>query len=283
MSSNKNVRLGFIGGGNMAKAIIEGLLKTGIFRPEQLYISYPSCNQARKFQLPNETQSNELVVENCDVIIFCVKPQILDHVVESVRHLFNYDRHLFVSICAGIDLDRLKRIVSGGNEIQESKVRIARCTLNTAAIIGRTSAVFSQNGNLTDADKEIVTSLLNSVGTCNGEIKDSEMDAAMAVCACGIAYMYMMVDAMADAGVKMGLSRDLALKLSMQTMNGGSELMRHNFKTKHPMQLKDEVCSPGGTTIAGVHELERNGFRNSIICALEAATNRAKQLNNPKS
>ena len=104
------------------------------------------------------------------------------------------------------------------------------------------------------------------------------MDAAMAVCACGIAYVYTMAEAMADGGVKMGLTRNMASQLTMQTIKGAGELMQKEFGVKHPMQLKDEVCSPGGTTIHGLHELERNGFRNSVICALEAATNRAKQF-----
>jgi pyrroline-5-carboxylate reductase len=87
-----------------------------------------------------------------------------------------------------------------------------------------------------------------------------------------------MVEAMSDGGVKMGLTRDMAQKLSMQTMKGASELMLNQLGKKHPMQLKDEVCSPGGTTIQGIHELEKHGFRNAVICALEAATNRAKQF-----
>ena len=94
----------------------------------------------------------------------------------------------------------------------------------------------------------------------------------------GIAYVYTMADAMADGGVKMGLTRSMASMLAMQTIKGAGELMQKEFGVKHPMQLKDEVCSPGGTTIHGLHELERNGFRNSVICALEAATNRAKQF-----
>ena len=150
--------------------------------------------------------------------------------------------------------------------------------LNTAASIGSSCSVFSQNGLLSAEDKTVVEQLLSATGPCMGEIKDSNVDAAMAVCSCGIAYMYMMCDAMADGGVKMGLTRDMALRLSMQTMKGAGELMQKEYGHKHPMQLKDEVCSPGGTTIQGVHELERNGFRNAVICAVESATNRAKQF-----
>ncbi|RNA26965.1 pyrroline-5-carboxylate reductase 2-like, partial [Brachionus plicatilis] len=197
------------------------------------------------------------------------------NVCSQINHLIS-ENHLILSICAGITIKKLISLVSL-NKNDES-LRISRCMLNTAALVGSSCSVFSQNGALKDSDKNLITKILSSIGICIGEIKDSDMDAAMSICACSIAYMYMMVDSMADGGVKMGLSREVALKLSMQTMKGASEIMISQHGIKHPMQLKDEVCSPGGTTIQGLHELERNGFRNSVICAIESATNRAKQF-----
>ncbi|CAF0860646.1 unnamed protein product [Brachionus calyciflorus] len=274
-------RIGFIGAGNMAKAIIEGILKANLFKPSQIYISHPSAEKNKKYthlNIKNELVSNEKIVENSDIIILCVKPQILKYVCTGIKHLIDPKKHLILSICAGVSLEKLNKLLAVG-ENGNDFLRLGRCMLNTAALIGSSCSVFSQNGKLTDSDKTLVNSLLSSIGLCVGEIKDSDMDAAMAVCACGIAYMYMMTDAMADGGVKMGLSRETALKLSMQTMKGASELMLSQFGVKHPMQLKDEVCSPGGTTIQGVHELEKNGFRNSVICAVEAAAIKAKQFN----
>lgn len=107
------------------------------------------------------------------------------------------------------------------------------------------SSNYSQNGNLSIEDKQFIEDLLSGSGLCAGEIKDQDMAASMALSGCALAYMYMMVDALADGGVKMGLTREMALKLSMQTMKGASQVMLENFKKKHPAQLKDEVCSPG--------------------------------------
>lgn len=274
----KNMRIGFIGAGNMTKAIVEGILKADLCSPANIYISHPSAKESKKFaylNIQNEFETNETVVENSDIIFLCVKPQVLEYVCSKIKHLINKN-HLILSICAGITLNKLNSFLF--HEKNDYPIRIARCMLNTAALVGSSCSVYSQNGVLNEMDKSLVNSLLSSIGVCIGEIKDSEMDASMSICACGIAYMYMMVDAMADGGVKMGLSRETALKLSMQTMKGASEIMISQLGKKHPMQLKDEVCSPGGTTIQGVHELERNGFRNSVICAVESATNRAKQF-----
>jgi pyrroline-5-carboxylate reductase len=136
----------------------------------------------------------------------------------------------------------------------------------------------SQNGRLTSQDKLLVDSFLSATGVNIGEVKDSSMNAVMAISGSSIAYMYIMIDAIADGGVKQGLTRQMALRLGMQTMQSASQLMIDQFGIKHPIQLKDEVCSPGGSTIHGLHELERNGFRNSIICAIEGVVNRNKQF-----
>jgi pyrroline-5-carboxylate reductase len=276
-----SLRLGFIGAGNMATAIIEGIIKSNLCKPSQINCSHPSASKLKKYaslNVENESADNNSVVKNSDIIILCVKPQLLEKVCQQLRESIDLERHFIISICAGVKLDKLTRFLLGESAQSSTKLRLARCTLNTAALIGSSCAAYSQNGNLTEADKTLISTLLSSVGLCMGEIKDTDVDAAMAVSSSGIAYMYMMADAMADGGVKMGLSRDMALRLSMQTMKGAAELMLKQHGIKHPMQLKDEVCSPGGMTIQGVHDLEKNGFRNAVICAVEGATNRAKTL-----
>lgn len=239
---DSNIKLGFIGAGNMARAIIEGLLKANVCQPSQISVSHPSASKQKTYQalnIVNETDSNEFVIRNSDVLLICVKPQILGYVSESISSLIDPGRHLIISVCAGITLQKL------GNLFPNPELKISRCTLNTAALVGSSCSVFSQNGKLAENHKQLVNKILSSVGPCMGEVKDTDMDAAMAVCACGIAYMYVMAEAMADGGVKMGLTRDLALKLSIQTMKGAGELMQAQHGKKHPMQLKDEVCSPG--------------------------------------
>ena len=171
---DKNLKFGFIGAGNMARAIIEGLLKSNAVTPEQLFISHPSAAKAKAYKhlnILNEVDSNQLVVENCDVIVLCVKPQIFEFVCKPLVKLVDPKKHLIVSIAAGINMKKLENIFDA------EMLRISRCTLNTAALIGASCSVFSQNGNLRESDKHLVNKLLSSVGPCMGEIKDCDMDA----------------------------------------------------------------------------------------------------------
>jgi pyrroline-5-carboxylate reductase len=197
-------RVGFIGGGNMARALIGGLLKANTCQPRDLHVAHPSANERKQFAHllgDNEHADNELVVRGCDVIVLCVKPQVLEKVCKHIRGFIEPSRHLIVSVCAGISLAKLSTYLSMASATSgemsinacDSKLRIVRCTLNTAALIGHSCSVYSQNGSLYASDKQLVEELLSSVGVCMGELSDSDMDAAMAACACGIAYMYMMV------------------------------------------------------------------------------------------
>lgn len=277
--TDSSVKIGFIGAGNMGGAIIKGLLNDN-FPVSNIYISHPSANKMKRYEslnIINESADNEVVLKNADIIFICVKPQIIEKVCSKIVDLIDSKRHIIMSVAAGVTLEKLKKILTNATD-SNSELRIVRCMLNTAALIGSSCSVYSQSGNLYDKDKLLVDKLLSSAGPCMGEIKDTEMDAAMAVLSCGIAYHFMMTDAMADGGVKMGLTRDLSLRLAMQTMKGASELMQKQHGIKHPMQMKDEVCSPGGTTIEGVHELEKHNFRNAIISTVEAACNKAKKF-----
>lgn len=180
-------KIGFIGAGNMATAIIEGILKENPSLASNIYVSHPSAAKTKKYshlKIASESTDNQYVVKTCDIIILCVKPQILEGVCSLLRDSLNAEQHLIISICAGIDLKKLNSFLS-------SNLRISRCTLNIAALISSSCSVYSQNGNLIEQDKMLINQLLSSVGPCYGEVKDSDMDAAMAVCGCGIAYMFM--------------------------------------------------------------------------------------------
>ena len=182
MENNK--QFGFIGAGNMATAIIEGMVKSNLFLSSNIHVSHPSAIKSKKYShlnLASEIADNEHIVKTCDVIILCIKPQILNYVCEKFKDLLNPDKHLIVSICAGIDLNKLNGILNNNKE--GSNMKIARCTVNTAALIGSSCSVFSQM-NLNEHDKSIVSKLLSSVGPCYGECKDSDQDAAMAVSSC---------------------------------------------------------------------------------------------------
>lgn len=265
-------KIGFIGAGNMAGAIINTLLKEN-YPSENIYISHPSADKNKKYNsVKNESTDNKYVITNSDIIYLCVKPQIVEKVCSEISHLLDPQRHIILSVVAGVTLNKLERILAS------NKLRIVRFMVNTAALIGSSCSVYSQNGYLTEEDKLLVNNLMEKTGPFMGEVKDSLMDASAAVLSSGIAYHFMMTDAMADGGVKMGLPRDLSLRLAMQTMKGAAELMQKQYGVKHPMQMKDEVCSPGGITIEGVHELEKHNFRNAVICAVEGACNKAKKF-----
>jgi pyrroline-5-carboxylate reductase len=176
-----DLKIGFIGGGNMARAIIEGVLHSNLVEPSQIYISHPSAVHRKKFSylnIENEYENNEVVLENCQVILLCVKPQMIERVCTQLIDRFDLERHFFVSIVAGVTLEKQTRLILGSKSNESellSKVRIARGMLNTAALIGQSCSIFSQNGNLNEQDKRILNSLFESVGACFGEIKDSEM------------------------------------------------------------------------------------------------------------
>jgi pyrroline-5-carboxylate reductase len=281
MGIGKYERIGLIGGGNMAQAIVAGILKAKLFEPACIYISHPSSSLANNVDLNkgiNLTDSNLDVVDKCNLLVLCVKPQVLDYVSKELRPFIDPGRHLLVSICAGISLQRLQTLFDKSDTTADGLLRIIRCTLNTASIVGESCSVFSGTNNLDKSDLDLISNLLSSVGMCLGFIKESNIDAAMSISASGIAYMYLMCDAMADGGVKMGLSKALSLKMAIQTMTGAAKLL-YAYPDKHPQQLKDEVCSPGGMTICGVHELEKHGFKHALMSAIEVATKRAKELN----
>jgi len=267
------IRLGFIGAGNMTRAIIEGLVTSGRYSADQIMVSHPSAASHRPFAHFNihETVSNVEIVQSCSVLVLCIKPQIVDKVCKEIGPLLDAKRHLVLSILAGVSLAKLSALF-GGDEM-----RLIRCTLNTAATIGCSCSVFSRTLEVADGDCDLVKGVLSAVGECLGEVKDTEMDAATSVCASSIAYMYMMCDAIADGGVKMGLSKAMALRMAAQTMLGAARLLQTSGS--NPNVLKDAVCSPGGITIQGVHELEKAQFRSGLMSAVEAAVVRSRQFN----
>lgn len=192
MTTETSKKIGFIGAGNMGGAIINGLINSN-FPKENIYISHPSAAKCKKYShlnITNESPANELVVSNCDVIFLCVKPQIIEKVCKSIAHLIDPEKHIIMSVAAGVTLAKLENLLSITKE--KSKLRVVRCMLNTAALIGSSCSVYSENGFLTEEDKTLVSMLLTSTGPCMGEIKDTDMDAAMAVLSCGIAYHFMM-------------------------------------------------------------------------------------------
>jgi pyrroline-5-carboxylate reductase len=263
-------RWGFIGAGRMATALIRGLLRAGTARPEAICASDPL--EPARTALAAETGvtvvvSNEAVAGRSDVLVLAVKPQSMAEVLEGLRPLVTPD-HLVVSIAAGVSLATIAGALGPGR-------RLARVMPNTPALIGAGAAGFCLGPGARPSDEALVVSCLTAVGRAY-RVPESLLDAVTGLSGSGPAFVYVVIEALSDGGVRVGLPRDVATALAAQTVLGAAQMVLETGS--HPGVLKDQVTSPGGTTIAGLHALERGGLRAALIDAVEAATLRSAQL-----
>lgn len=264
-----NKSLGFIGGGKMATALIKGVLRAGLFQPDQIWASdvLPAALEALK----NETgvhvnPSNAEVARNVDVAVLAVKPNHIKEVLDEINEPFK--GHLLISIAAGVTL---KTITASLN----SATRVIRVMPNTPCLVGASASAYALSSNATDADAEIAQQIFGAVGVAY-RVDEKLLDAVTGLSGSGPAYIYLVIEALSDGGVAMGLPRDIATKLAAQTVLGAGKMVIETGM--HPGQLKDMVTSPGGTTIEGIHELERAGIRNALISAVRAAADKSRLL-----
>ncbi|XP_048226146.1 pyrroline-5-carboxylate reductase [Ricinus communis] len=261
-------RIGFIGAGKMAESIAKGVVEAGVLPPSRISTSHSNPKRCSAFQsfgvkvLPR----NQDVVEDSDVVIFSVKPQVVKDVVLQLRPVLT-KRKLLVSIAAGIKLKDLQEW-AGHN-------RFIRVMPNTPAAVGEAATVMSLGGAATEDDGELIAKLFGSVGKI-WKADEKLFDAVTGLSGSGPAYVYLAIEALADGGVAAGLPRELALRLASQTVLGAASMATKTGK--HPGELKDDVTSPGGTTIAGIHELEKGGFRGVLMNAVVAAAKRSREL-----
>jgi len=263
-------RLGFLGAGQMAEALIRGLIQSGAYEPARIVAS--DVAPARLECLASElriktTANNSEVVTSSDIIILAVKPNTVADVLSEITQLVT-PKHLVVSIAAGITLSKLEGLLS-------DSARVIRVMPNTPCLVGEMAAGYALGRNATAEDSERVESILSACGRsfC---LEEKLLDAVTGLSGSGPAYIYLLIEAMADGGVRCGLPRPVALELAAQTVLGSAKMVLETGL--HPGELKDRVASPGGTTIAGIHELERSGFRAAMMNAVEAATKRSKAL-----
>lgn len=262
-------RLGFIGAGNMAAALINGLLDKGAAQPSELRAS--DRRQEHLDALGSRfgigTGSNLDVAKNSDVIVLAVKPQVMDKVLRELAPVLTHDQ-LVISIAAGVPLEAIEKRL-------RPPARVVRAMPNTPALVGAGATALSPGAHATAEDLDVARKLFDAVGM--SVVLDEELlDAVTGLSGSGPAYVFLIIEALADAGVKVGLSRDHALKLAAQTLYGASKLLIETGD--HPGVLKDRVTSPGGTSIAGLHTLEEGGLRTTLMNAVEAATRRSQQL-----
>jgi pyrroline-5-carboxylate reductase len=262
-------RIAFIGAGQMAEALIGGLLKAGLCPPDHLMASDPVPARREviehRFGVPT-TSDNRTVCDGADVIVLAVKPQALGHAAAAIAP--GVAGKLIISIAAGVPLRRLA-------ELLPSSVRLVRVMPNAPALIGDGMSAVSLGPGVTEHDTRLVRMLFEAVGRVV-VVDEAHMDAVTGLSGSGPAYAFACLEAMADGGVHMGLPRGVAEVLAAQTLVGAARMVLGTGE--HPGRLKDRVASPGGTTIAGLHALERGGLRAALIAAVDAATRRSREL-----
>lgn len=262
--------IGFLGAGQMATALANGWRSAGLLDAAKAVASDPYPAAREKFTATigvRTVPSNAEVVRACEVVFLAVKPQTMAAVLADVRsHLT--PNHLVVSIAAGFTLTQLADAL-GAN------TRLVRVMPNTPALVGACAAGFAAGAAAKPEDAELVGKLFNAVGTAFA-VPEHQLDAVTGLSGSGPAFVYVLIEALADGGVRVGLPREAALKLAAQTVFGAAKMVLDTGT--HPAALKDAVASPGGTTIAGLHALERAAFRAAAMDAVEAAAKKATEL-----
>lgn len=264
------MKIGFIGLGNMAKAMIGGMLAKGIAQPEELTGSAKTekTRKAAEEKYGIETLAdNGAVAEVSDILILAVKPQMFDTVIPQIRDRIRKDT-LIVSIAAGRTIAQIEEALGGS-------FKVVRCMPNTPAMVGAGCSGVCRNEKVTEEEMAKCMELLGSFGLAE-EVPEKLMDAVVGISGSSPAFVFLFLEALADGGVKAGMPREQAYRFAAQTVMGSAKLMLETGK--HPGELKDMVCSPGGTTIEGVQTLEDMGLRSAVMSAVEACVEKSRNM-----
>ena len=265
------IKIGLIGAGRMATALGRGFVGAKLIPPSALTASDP--HEATRAAFEREVPGARVLAENglefsgCEVVILAVKPQQMKTALTQVREAVRSDA-LVVSIAAGVTLTKLAEGFSAGQ-------RIIRVMPNTPCLIGRGASAYSLGPTATAEDGRLVAQLLSAVGIAQ-EVPETQLDAVTGLSGSGPAYVYTMIEFLAEGGVEAGLPAELAATLAAHTVAGAAEMVLATGET--PAVLRDRVTSPGGTTLAGLKALEENGFRSAVLAAVRAGTLRSAEL-----
>lgn len=257
--------VGIIGCGKMGQALTEGAIRAGILSPQTLFLYDPiaeAVNSLSEKSGGTACSSLSELCSQCDTLLICVKPAQVTEVLSSLS-----SPALVLSIAAGITIKQM--------ESASSAARIIRVMPNTPALVGTGAAAYALGSGVTSEDETFTKNLLESVGIAE-RVSESLMDAITGLSGSGPAYVYTMIEALADGGLLEGLPREQALRLATQTVLGGAQMVAETGLL--PAELRDRVTSPGGTTIAGLAALEEGNFRSTVIKAISRATSRSKEL-----
>jgi len=268
MSLGKTIA--FLGAGNMAEALMKGLLRAHVALPSEII-----CTDKRGERGPELThkygvrfeKENLAAVRAASIVVLSVKPQAMNKLLEEIKPGLDESK-LVISIAAGVPIEAIERKVGHG-------VRIIRTMPNTPALVGAGATALAPGEHATEADLAQAKALFEAVGMAV-VVEEPLLDAVTGLSGSGPAYIFLIIEALADGGVKAGLARDQAQELAAQTVLGSAKLLIETGE--HPGRLKDQVTSPGGTAIAGLHTLEAGGLRTTLMDAVESASNRSREL-----
>ncbi len=265
-----NLRIGFLGAGKMATALAKGFVRAGVVGPQELLASDPSEAARHAFSRDigaSATARSAEVIEFAPNVVLAVKPDQVGSVIGEIRPQFTPE-HLLISIAAGV------RIVALENELGAG-ARVVRVMPNTPSLVGAGASAFALGHNSRPEDAQLAHRLFSTVGMVY-QVKEALLDAVTGLSGSGPAYAFLMIEALSDGGVAEGLPREMATRLAAQTLLGAARMVLETGL--HPGALKDMVTSPGGTTIEGLHALERARVRAALINAVRAATDKARRL-----
>lgn len=265
-----NKKIGVIGCGTMAQIMVKGILNGGTVKPEEVLGSAPSEATRTKAETEcgiSTTPDNGEVAKAADLLMLGCKPYQIEQVIGGVRDLVN-ENQLIVSIAAGVTLESLARFFG------RDDLKLVRLNPNTPCLVEEGVMVLCGNDNVTEEDMAYLFDLLKPLGYVT-ELAEDKLNASAAVSGCAPAYVYMFIEAMADAAVAYGIPRKTAYELVAQTVKGSGKMVQETGL--QPGVLKDQVCSPSGTTIAGVRELEKNGFRGTVFAAIDGVMKRSAE------
>jgi pyrroline-5-carboxylate reductase len=262
-------KIAFLGAGAMGTALLRGLIKAGVYQPADIGIYDVDAPRVLALSQELGVTAHENVSDFAayDAILLAVKPQIVESALAPLGRLLT-PNHTLISIAAGVSLSQLEACF-------DAAVPCVRVMPNTPCLIGQAASAIALGQHAGDDARVLAHRVFDVVGLAL-DVPETQLDAVTGLSGSGPAYVYIFIEALSDAGVKMGLPRDTATRLAAQTVLGSAQMVLET--DTHPGALKDMVTSPGGTTIAGVHALENRAFRATIIDAVEAATKRSKEL-----
>lgn len=262
--------VGIIGGGNMGEALMAGITQSGLLVAKEVLFFEPRPDRREFLQQKFDVvpmKDNRQLIKQARTLILAVKPQSVPEVMAEIAPLAIPD-HLLISICAGVSLDYLQSFFS-------FPMRMVRAMPNTPALIQKGATALAPSPMAKAEDLSAAEKIFQAVGI-TVVVKESQMDAVTGLSGSGPAYIFAVIEALAAGGVKEGLAQDIALALTTQTVLGAAHLIQATGK--HPATLRDQVCTPGGTTMAGLYALEEGGFRLALMNAVIAATARSREL-----